>query len=185
MAAGLAYLALAIGGTAVKVIGDIKAGNAAKRAGEAQARAAGDAADLSDYNAAVAELQAQDAIARGTEEEQRFRTKVRGSIGAQRAGFAASNIDVNFGSAVDVQADAAMLGELDALTIRSNARREAWGYEVNAEDSRRRGQIQRKEGSMAIETGKANQAASRFNAAGSIIGTAGSLLESKYGFGRK
>lgn len=172
MAIGLTALALTLAGVGagVSTIGQIKAGNAARRAGEAQG-------ELEDYNAQVAELQAQDAIARGADEEQRFRAGVRGIIGAQRAGFAASNIDVGFGSPVDVVADAAYLGELDALTIRTNAGREAWGYRVQAFDHRAGADVARR-------TGQAQQTASRFSAAGTIIGTGSSLLEARYGFGR-
>lgn len=169
--------------TAVQTVGTIKAGNAAKRAGEASQRAAEDEGDLSDYNAAVAELQSADAMARGEEDEDRFRSKVRLAIGAQRAGFAASNIDAGFGSAVDVQADAATLGELDALTIRSNAAREAWGFKVQAENFRRGGEIARQEGAASAAAGRAQQTASRWQAGASLIGTAGSLLEARYGFG--
>lgn len=180
--AGVA-LALAAGGAAVQTVGTIKAGNAAKRAGKAAQRAADDRGDLADYNAAVAALQAEDAIARGKEDEERFRTKVRGAVGAQRVGFAASNIDVNFGSAVDVQADAAVLGELDALTIRSNAAREAWGFTVQGENFRREGQIARQEGGAFAAQGRANQTATRFQAGASLLGATGSLLEARYGFG--
>jgi hypothetical protein len=185
MAMGMAGLALTLAGVGagVNAIGTVKAGNAAQRAGEAQQRAANSEGDLADYNAAVAELQAKDALDRGVEDEQRFRTKVRGAIGAQRAGFAASNIDVGYGSAVDVQADAAFLGELDALTIRSNAAREAWGFKVQAEDNRRRGKIARQEGEAFAAAGRANKTASRFNVVSSLIGTGSSLLEAKYGMG--
>jgi hypothetical protein len=88
----------------------------------AEKEAADSQADLADYNAAVAELQAKDAETRGAEEANRFRKSVNVMVGAQRAGFAAGNIDVGFGSAVDVQADAAFLGELDALTIQPTPR---------------------------------------------------------------
>jgi hypothetical protein len=184
MEKGSAYaLALAgIGGT-IQAIGGLKSGNAAERQGLAQQAASQDEAGLADYNAAVAELQAADAIARGTEDEQRFRSRVRGAIGAQRAGFAASNIDVNYGTAVDVQADAAFLGELDALTIRSNAAREAWGFKVQGENFTRAGQISRKEGAAFAEAGRANKTASRWGVVSSIVGTAGSMLAAKYGFG--
>lgn len=176
-----AMIALAAGGAALNFYGQKKAGDAAKKQGTAQQEAANSQADLSDYNAAVEDLRADDAIARGAEEEQRFRTRVRAAIGAQRVGFAAGNIDVGIGSAVDVQADAAYLGELDALTIRTNAAREAWGYEVAGEDLRRRGQIARKEGVYFEQAGRANQSASRWQAAGSLIGTGASLLEARYG----
>lgn len=170
-------------GTGINVVGGLKAGNAAKRAGEAQQRAADDSGDLADFNAQVATLQSDDAIARGRQDEQQFRTKVAGAIGTQRAGFAASNIDASYGSAVDVQADAAFLGELDALTIRGNATREAWGYKIQAEDLTRRGSIARKEGVAFAEAGRANQGASRWNAASSVVTTGASLLKAKYGFG--
>lgn len=176
-------LTLMAAGTATSVIGGIKSGNAAKRAGEAGQRAADSQGELADYNANVATLQADDAIARGVEEEQRFRTKVRASIGAQRVGFAAGNIDVSSGSAADVQADAAYLGELDALTISGNAAREAWGYKTQAEDLTRRGQIARQEGAAMAEAGRVNQTASRWNAASSLVTASSTLLGAKYGFG--
>ncbi len=188
MAMGMTMLALSLAGvgTGINVLGSIKSGNAAKRAGEAQQRAADKSGDLADFNAQVADLQAEDALARGAEDTARFRSKVRGAIGAQRVGFAASNIDVGYGSAVDVQSDAAYLGELDALTISGNAAREAWGFKVQAEDYRKRGQLAREEGVALAEAGRVNQSASRWAAASTIATGAGSLLSAKYGFsGRK
>ena len=150
----LIALGLAAGGTALSARGQIKAGNAAKKAGDA--------------NAAILEARAIDATSRGVDEEQRYRSSVRGLIGSQRAGFAAQGIDVGSGSAADVQADSAYLGELDALTIRNNAAREAWGFRVEAQQAREGGKIAQKEG--------------RWGAVNSIVGTAGSLAMSKFGF---
>lgn len=178
-------LALSAGGMAVQTIGQIKSGNAMRRSGEAQQRAADKSGELADFNANVAELQATDAITRGQEEEMRYRTRVRGAIGAQRAGFAASNIDVNYGTAADVQADAAYLGELDALTISGNAAREAWGFKMQAEDLRARGRLAREEGVAFGEAGRVAQSASRWGAAGSLVTSGASLLEARYGFGRR
>jgi hypothetical protein len=177
-------LGLAIGGLATQAYGSWKAGSAAKKAGEAQQRAADSQAELSEFNSDVAELQAADALARGAEEEARFRSMVRTSVGAQVAAFAGSNIDVGFGSAVDVQADAAYLGELDAQTIRNNAMREAWGYNVEAEDSRRRADITRREGVMLAEAGRQNQTNARIGAIGSLAIGTGSLLQQRYGFNK-
>jgi hypothetical protein len=174
---------LAIGGGILQARSQIKAGNAAKQAGIHEREASESQAELSDYNAAIADLQATDAIARGVEEENRFRTSVRGMIGTQRAGIAAGNVDVGFGSAVDVQADAAFLGELDALTIRTNAAREAWGYNVQAEDLRKRAAITRKEGVYLEKAGREQQSASRWAAGGTLLGTGASLLQQRYGYG--
>src|SRR5512138_814564 len=123
-----APLIIAGAGAAISAIGQWKAGKAAKKQGEAQQRSAESQAELLDFNAHVADLQAQDATERGAQAESQLRQKIRSTIGTQRTQFAASGVDVGYGSAVDTQADAATLGELDALTIRQNAAREAWGY---------------------------------------------------------
>lgn len=175
---------LLAGGTALSVAGSVRQGRADKAAGEAQRRAAEEQAKLADFNAAVADTQAKDAELRGQMEENKFRSGVRSLIGEQRAGFAASNIDVGYGSAVDTQADTAMLGELDALTIRTNAAREAWGHRVEATDLRKRAEIARKEGVMMEEAGKARAGAQKWNIAQTIVGAGSSYLTSRYGFGR-
>lgn len=89
-------------------------------------------AELAERNADLAEQRAKDATRRGREAEQRHRVDVRRLIGAQRAAFAAQNVELDSGSALDVQMDTAYLGELDALTIRNNAALEAWGYRVQS-----------------------------------------------------
>lgn len=78
-------------------------------------------------NAQLSEWQAQDSIRRGQEEEQRQRMMTAQLKGKQRVGFAASGIDISEGSAAQIQADTDWMGEQDALTIRDNANREAWG----------------------------------------------------------
>lgn len=178
-------LGLALGGSFLSAKAQWKAGSAEKKAGLAEQRAKESEGELYDFNAKVAELQATDAIARGREDETRFRQRIAGTIGEQRAGIAAGNIDVGFGSAVDVQADAAFLGELDALTIRTNAGREAWGYKVQAEDLKRRGQIARQEGAHLAAAGESRQSAARIGAVASVVGSGASLLEARYGFGKR
>jgi len=178
--------AIAIGLTIASIAMQAKAahdaGQAAAAAGDAQQQAANSQADIADFNAGVADLQAKDAVEKGAVDEANFRSQVKGAIGAQRGGLAANNVDVGYGSAVDVQADAAHLGELDALTIRSNAARQAWGFQVQATDLRRGADIARKTGIWQAAAGQ--QAASTANTAalGNILGGA-SLLASKYGMG--
>jgi hypothetical protein len=169
-------------------------GDAAERAGQAARRASESQAQLAEYN--VADLQAKDATERGELDAQRFRARTRGLVGEQRAGIAAGNIDVGYGSAVDVQADATYLGELDALTVKTNAAREAWGYRVESEDLRQRAAIARQEGEAAAEAGryeregayeygKGRRSAGKYGAIGTLVGSGASLLEARYGFGRR
>lgn len=60
------------------------------------------------------------------------RVRTGQAVGTQRTAQAANGIDVNSGSAAQLQDDTSMLGELDALTIQNNAAREAYGYRVQA-----------------------------------------------------
>lgn len=123
---------------------------------------------LMKQNARVAEWQAEDALERGRRAEGRSRVDVRRTIGAQRAGLAASGVDISDAdsSAMDLFADTARLGELDALTIRNNAAREAWGYKTQAADLRARGSIARAEGT--------------YGAVGTLLSTGGKA----YGMGK-
>lgn len=85
-------------------------------------------------NARLANLQAEDAIKRGDREAMIHAQKVKKLIGAQRAALGAQGIEVDTGSALDVQAEAAQFGAMDVETIRNNAYREAWGYRSQALD---------------------------------------------------
>ncbi|MHA2064249.1 MAG: virion core protein, T7 gp14 family [Candidatus Thorarchaeota archaeon] len=83
-------------------------------------------------NQKIAEIKAADAINRGELEERKHRIQLAQLIGEQRAGAAASGVLVDEGSALDVVLDTASIGELEALTIRSNAEREALGFRQQA-----------------------------------------------------
>jgi hypothetical protein len=171
-------------GMGIQAYSQKKSGDAALTAAQAERRAAESGADLQEFNAKIADLQAKDAVERGAESESRYRTQVRGAIGTARAGFAAQGVDVGFGSPVDVQADEAYLGELDALSIRNNAQREAWGFRMEATDLRKRAEIARKEGVYLEAAGQQRKSAANLAAVGTLIGGTASLLQTKYGFDR-
>lgn len=99
------------------------------------------AKQLGEYNAKVSEMQAGFAVQRGESMAKRQRMQTELMIGAQRASYAAQNVSVDDGIALEVQADTAYWGEIDALTIRNNAALEAWGYKQSALNSRIQGQM--------------------------------------------
>jgi hypothetical protein len=106
------------------------------------ARAEGNIARMQGHtNAKIAEMQAKDAIERGTKESYAHKTKVRQLIGEQRAAAAAQGIDVSSESVTKITSDTAYYGELDAATIRNNAYREAFGYKTQARSSRAQAEI--------------------------------------------
>lgn len=108
-------------GSGLQAYGSYKEADASKEAAQYNAAAY-------EQNKQFAEFQAQDAINRGRQGENRARLATRVMLGAQRARMAANGIKLDKGSALDIQMDTAMMGELDAATIRENALREAAGY---------------------------------------------------------
>lgn len=91
-------------------------------------------AEQANRNARLANTQADDAIARGDVEAKTLKSKIGQVVGTQRAGFASQGVDVNNGSAAQVQDDTRTLIERDATTIKNNAWREAWGYRMEAQN---------------------------------------------------
>ncbi len=101
---------------------------------------------IGNYNAQVSEQQAADAQRRGIFEAGERRALTRQQIGRQRTGLAASGVDVSTGSALDIFADTAAFGEMDAQTIQANAMREAYGYRTQATGQRFQGDMARQAG---------------------------------------
>lgn len=104
------------------------------------------AGKIGEFNAGVAGAQADDALVRGRRDERDFRAQTKATIGSQRASLAAQGVEIDEGSALAIQEDTARQGELDAITIRNNAAREAWGFRVGAVDAGNRARIDRAEG---------------------------------------
>ena len=123
-------------------IGDLLEGFAGGSAADFQAQ-------IARNNAEIAGRNAQGAREAGAVQALNSMLRTRAVVGQTKAAQAASGIDVNSGSAVDVQASERMLGMLDALTIRSNAARAAYGYEAEAGGYQARAKMLRQGGKMA------------------------------------
>jgi len=121
-------LFMQIAGLATSAFGAYSQGKADKAATEQQAA-------VTRNNEMLAQWQAADALRRGKEAEQTHRFKVASMKGSQRASFAARGLDIGEGSAFNILADTDYMGERDAITIRNNASREAWGHTVSAKNA--------------------------------------------------
>lgn len=124
-----AGLATSVAGTAMSAIGQ---GQAASAQAAAQSQAASYQAQVARNAQTVANWNADNARKVGIINEDQQRQKTGLISGAQKAALAAQGGDVTSGSAVDILGDTARAGEMDAQTIRSNAARTAWGYQVQA-----------------------------------------------------
>ena len=97
--------------------------------------------------ARLSDLKAESAITRGRDDEAEQKRKTKLLIGKQRARLSAQGIEIDSGSALDIQLDAAEFGAADALTIRNNAFREATGHRIEAIDFRNQAEFAKLSGS--------------------------------------
>lgn len=129
----MTYLAIASG--AVSAASQIQQGN------EANA--------VAKYNAREQENQATRVRNKGTEEENIKRRETAEFLSKQRAMLGASGIDLGSGSAADLQQDTELLGEVDALRIRSNFDDQATQMERQAELTRQQGRSAKRAGQIS------------------------------------
>jgi len=131
---------LSVGSSIGSAVTSIFAGKAEARSQAAMGRLE---QSVQESNARLAEMNADDAIRRGTEAQALLGKQGRQFIGRQRAGFAAQGVVVGKGSAAEVVASTrAEIGE-DLRTIQNNAWLEAWGFKYEAVQSRFQGQVSR------------------------------------------
>lgn len=156
-------MALMLGSTLLGAAGQVQQGKAAAAAANYNAK-------VQEMNAQLSERRARDAIERGAAEEQRKRMEVAKISGQQRAAMAANGVDLGFGSPLDTLVDTAVLGELDALTIRSNTYREAYDRRVEAANQRAGANLSRMEGKAAKTGGYLAAAGTVLTGAGNMYG---------------
>jgi hypothetical protein len=112
-----------IGAAGLGTVGAIQQGEATSATDKSNAQIAAN-------NAIIATQSANYAGAAGTAQAEQAGLQSRAKLGAIVANEGASGVDINSGSNLQVQSSARQLGELNAITIRSNAARTAYGYQV-------------------------------------------------------
>lgn len=157
-------MALTLGSTLLGAAGQIQ---------QAQATAAANKynAQVAEMNAQIAENRAKSTIEAGKNEEQMKRQEVARVLGQQQAGMAANGVDLTFGSPLDTLVDTAVMGELDALTIRTNTYREAYNARVDAANQRAGANLYRMQAKSA-------QTGGYISALGTVLGGAGQAYKS-------
>lgn len=161
----LAYAALA-----ASAVGAGTAAYAAHAQGVAQRNAAQYQAQVALNNQKLAEQYAQVETQKGQRLEEAKRMQTAQVEGNVRAAAGAAGVEVNAGSPVRLQEDAARLGELDAQTIRNNSARAAYGYRVQGMSYAGQAQLDEMTASDASSAGS-------LGAFSSIIGGASSVSD--------
>lgn len=146
------------------------------------------ASQMYGYQSAVAQLNSKIALqnrdyalATGEQQAQSYGTGAAQRFGAIRAAQGASGVDVGSGSSLDVQAGQRRATAIDLNTIRTNAARVAYGYEVQSTQDKAQSQLYDMASSDAAKAGG-------IKALGSLISGAGSVSDKwlqmgQYGLG--
>lgn len=82
--------------------------------------------------------------------------KTRAELGSIKANQGASGVEIGTGSSANVQASASQVGMLDAMTIRSNAARAAYGYQVGAVNEEAEAKLDKRESRNDLIAGATN-----------------------------
>jgi hypothetical protein len=117
--------------------------------------------DVSKFNSRQQKNEAIQTRNKGTEEEIKLRDKTAQLTSLQRAQLGASGVQVDSGSALNLQQDAELIGEADALRIRSN-----FGDAANTLDDQ--ADITRSKGKAALQGGQNAFKSSILQAGGSV-----------------
>lgn len=140
---------------------------------ESQSANAAFQAQVAANSAAIERTNYKLEIESGEETSANQEMQLRSQVGTQKAGQAASGVDVNSASSTASRAGTAEVGTLDVLTQRSNSARKAYGYSVAATSDTAESQLQTQESQQAAN-------AAPIEATGSLLSTI-STVGDKYG----
>lgn len=155
-------IAATVGSSAIQGIGAIQQS-------QASAAAAGYNAKVAGMNAQIATQNANLTGAEGEQNVGAAELKTKAQVGGITANQGASGEEVNTGSAVNVRESAAQEGMLNALNVRSQAARAAYGYQTQAAGDVAQAGLYRSEQS-------ADKTAGFINAGADILGGAGKAV---------
>jgi len=169
---------LAKGAGITSLVGTGIAAGGAYEAGQAQKKSENYSAQLATENAAIATQNAQWVGAESNSNVEAESLKNRAQFGSILANQAASGLDVNKGSAVDVRGSQEKLQMLDTQTLRSNAARKAYGFETQAVSDTAQSQLDTAAAKNAQTAGEINAGATLLSGTGAAASNYAKYLSS-------
>jgi hypothetical protein len=121
----------------------VVAGTSAYMQADASKKQADYQAKVNDNNAIIEGYNRSAALQKGESDAIDAQRNQAATLSSQRAALAANGVDMTSGSAIDLFASTKFLGKSDVNNIQSNAAREAWGYDVAANNERSSSQLER------------------------------------------
>lgn len=163
--ASTATVAAVIGATAAAAGAATSAAGAIQQANASQASAKYQS-EVANSNAQIATQNANFAAASGEQQAAIQEQKTRAQIGSEEAAQGSSGVDINSPTESAVRKSTDELGQLDAQTIRSNAARQAYGYETQSTNFGNQSAADLSQGANAETAGD-------INAGGGLLSSAG------------
>jgi hypothetical protein len=146
-----------IGGI-LNVAGGFAKGAGAMQSATASAMSSNYQAIVAANNAILANEAADRTLQSGAIAAQNTSMKSAANVGSIKAAQGASGIDVNSGSALNVQSSAREMGQLATETTMNNAQERAWGYRVQASNDVAQAEMDQMTGKNQIAAGETAQA---------------------------
>ncbi len=140
----------------------------AKQLGAAQAQMYNYQAGVAETNRQIAEQNRVYALQAGEITAEQYGIKAAQTEGQIKAAQGASNIDVNVGSTVAVQAGQRKVAAMDLDQIRQNAARVAYGYETEAVQAQAQAGLYGMAAKTAVLAGDISATSSLVSTAGSV-----------------
>lgn len=138
----MAAQAIAMGGLAgLQIWNGIQQAEMIRAQGQVQTQ-------IAEMNAKWAEVDAWHAEQQGEEQVARAKTDEIQTIGAQRTALAAADVDVNFGTAAQIQEETKLTGFLNEIDMRNAARAKALGFKREARGTILQDQMQQSQNAM-------------------------------------
>lgn len=108
--------------------------------------------NVASTNAALANLSASQVRQLADYQVAKRNQQTQQTIGTQRADMGGSGVELGTGTARQIVSNTRTLGALDELTIRNNATRKAFGYQVEAAEDTARGNFARMDANFKSNT---------------------------------
>lgn len=144
---------------------------AAKQEAENNAKIAEYNAKVNEQNADLQRESARDALSRGAFDAATAKQNFKTANATARAKAASSGLLVDQGQYGDLFAEGAAAGELNALTVRNNAEREAYGFQLKANDFTAQARNQRLQGEVGMSNASVAGDIYKSNAMGQATST--------------
>lgn len=153
---------------ASSALGALSGGLGTYISAQASSKAAKFNAQVASENSKAAKQNAAIAGQAGAEQAAVTSQKTKALVGSMISNEGASGVDVNSGSALESRISATEVGDLDTLTVRSNATKEAYGYKTQSENFENESNLDKLEAESASTGGEIGTASTFLGGIGDV-----------------